>query len=167
MALTVNASQAGYQYLEGDVEWDNKTTIVYPAICTVKASLCVHHRESYDAHRIRMAVTCEMLSHAPTPLMDAPGMPLKQACVVAHMCDQPTTAPYGPDVASLGCVDVAVVQGAGLCAGMFGIGGGIVKGPLMLEMGVLPSVSSATAAFMILFTTASAASTYVVFGMLK
>jgi len=83
--------EAGYQYLEGDVEWDNKTTIVYPAICT----------------------------------------------------------------------------GAGLCAGMFGIGGGIVKGPLMLEMGVLPSVSSATAAFMILFTTASAASTYVVFGMLK
>jgi len=50
---------------------------------------------------------------------------------------------------------------------MFGIGGGIVKGPLMLEMGVLPAVSSATAAFMILFTTASAASTYVVFGMLK
>ncbi len=30
---------------------------------------------------------------------------------------------------------------AGLCAGLFGIGGGIVKGPLMLEMGVLPSVN--------------------------
>jgi len=41
-----------------------------------------------------------------------------------------------------------------------------VKGPLMLEMGVLPSVSASTAAFMILFTTSSAASTYVVFGML-
>ena len=50
---------------------------------------------------------------------------------------------------------------------MFGIGGGIVKGPLMLEMGVLPTVSSSTAAFMILFTTASAASTYVFFGMLQ
>jgi uncharacterized membrane protein YfcA len=82
--------QVGFTYQEGDVEWDNKTTIVYPVICTA----------------------------------------------------------------------------AGLCAGMFGIGGGIVKGPLMLEMGVLPPVSSATAAFMILFTTASAASTYVVFGML-
>merc|ERR1719233_1258529 len=35
---------------------------------------------------------------------------------------------------------------AGLCAGLFGIGGGIVKGPLMLEMGVLPQVASATSA---------------------
>ena len=32
---------------------------------------------------------------------------------------------------------------AGLCAGLFGIGGGIVKGPLMLEMGMLPQVSQA------------------------
>ena len=29
-----------------------------------------------------------------------------------------------------------ICSGAGLVAGMFGIGGGIVKGPLMLEMGV-------------------------------
>ncbi len=29
---------------------------------------------------------------------------------------------------------------AGFIAGLFGIGGGIVKGPLLLEMGVLPSV---------------------------
>ena len=27
---------------------------------------------------------------------------------------------------------------AGICAGMFGIGGGIVFGPMMLEMGVHP-----------------------------
>lgn len=33
---------------------------------------------------------------------------------------------------------------AGLFAGMFGVGGGIVKGPLMLEMGVLPDVAAAT-----------------------
>lgn len=83
---------------------------------------------------------------------------------------------------------------AGLCAGMFGIGGGyrhrrspctaarvltwqadfqrwqprfllwqpmpymagIIKGPLMLEMGMLPEVSSATSAYMILFTSAAA-----------
>jgi hypothetical protein len=31
---------------------------------------------------------------------------------------------------------------AGLCAGLFGIGGGIIKGPLMLEMGMLPQVAS-------------------------
>jgi uncharacterized membrane protein YfcA len=30
---------------------------------------------------------------------------------------------------------------AGFFAGMFGVGGGIVKGPLMLEMGVDPQVS--------------------------
>ena len=30
---------------------------------------------------------------------------------------------------------------AGVCAGLFGIGGGIVKGPLMLEMGVDPQAS--------------------------
>eukprot|EP00658_Telonema_sp_P-2_P028095 TRINITY_DN21599_c0_g2_i1.p1 TRINITY_DN21599_c0_g2~~TRINITY_DN21599_c0_g2_i1.p1 ORF type:complete len:170 (+),score=56.37 TRINITY_DN21599_c0_g2_i1:74-583(+) len=56
---------------------------------------------------------------------------------------------------------------AGLCAGLFGIGGGIVKGPLMLEMGVLPAVSAATAAFMILFTAASASISFIVFGMLR
>lgn len=34
-------------------------------------------------------------------------------------------------------------------AGMFGVGGGIIKAPLMLEMGVLPEVASATSATMI------------------
>merc|ERR1711990_1011654 len=53
---------------------------------------------------------------------------------------------------------------AGLFAGMFGIGGGIVKGPLMLEMGIIPEVSAATAAFMILYTAASATVSYAAFG---
>jgi uncharacterized membrane protein YfcA len=55
---------------------------------------------------------------------------------------------------------------AGLCAGMFGIGGGIVKGPLMLEMGLLPVVSSATSSFMILFTSGIAAINYAILGSL-
>jgi len=55
---------------------------------------------------------------------------------------------------------------AGLCAGLFGIGGGIVKGPLMLEMGVLPQVASATSATMILFTSFAATSCYILFGSL-
>jgi len=55
---------------------------------------------------------------------------------------------------------------AGLCAGLFGIGGGIVKGPLMLEMGVLPQVASATSATMILFTSFAATACYVLFGSL-
>merc|ERR1719152_715639 len=56
---------------------------------------------------------------------------------------------------------------AGLFAGLFGVGGGIVKGPLMLEMGVLPSVAAATAAQMILFTTSAACVSFEVFGLLE
>uniref|UniRef100_A0A7S1AV26 Uncharacterized protein n=1 Tax=Noctiluca scintillans TaxID=2966 RepID=A0A7S1AV26_NOCSC len=56
---------------------------------------------------------------------------------------------------------------AGLCAGLFGVGGGIVKGPLMLEMGVVPAVASATSAAMILFTSAAASVSFVVFGLLQ
>jgi len=55
---------------------------------------------------------------------------------------------------------------AGLLAGLFGVGGGIVKGPLMLEMGIQPSVASASAAAMILFTSAAASTSFIVFGLL-
>lgn len=55
---------------------------------------------------------------------------------------------------------------AGLAAGMFGIGGGIVKGPLMLALGVHPAVASATSACMILFTSSTATVSYAVFGNL-
>jgi len=41
---------------------------------------------------------------------------------------------------------------AGVMAGLLGIGGGMVKGPLMIEMGVQPPVQASTAAFMIMFT---------------
>jgi len=56
---------------------------------------------------------------------------------------------------------------AGVCAGLFGIGGGIVKGPLMLEMGVDPQVSSGTSAFMILFTAGAASVSFALFGLLQ
>jgi len=56
---------------------------------------------------------------------------------------------------------------AGVLAGLFGVGGGIVKGPLMLEMGVNPMVASATAATMILFTTSAACVSFQVFGLLE
>lgn len=55
---------------------------------------------------------------------------------------------------------------AGLLAGLFGVGGGIVKGPLMLEMGITPSVASASAAAMILYTSAAASTSFLVFGLL-
>ena len=53
---------------------------------------------------------------------------------------------------------------AGFLAGMFGIGGGIVIGPLMLEMGMVPEVAAATSAFMILFTTSVTMAEYVLLG---
>jgi len=48
----------------------------------------------------------------------------------------------------------------------FGIGGGIVQGPLMLAMGVHPAVASATSACMILFTSFTATTTYAIHGIL-
>lgn len=56
---------------------------------------------------------------------------------------------------------------AGIFAGLFGVGGGIVKGPLMLEMGVNPQVAAATAATMILFTSSAASVSFEVFGLLE
>uniref|UniRef100_A0A383VY93 Membrane transporter protein n=1 Tax=Tetradesmus obliquus TaxID=3088 RepID=A0A383VY93_TETOB len=58
----------------------------------------------------------------------------------------------------------ALCSTAGVVAGLFGVGGGIVKGPLMLELGVCPEVAAATSATMIAFTAGSAAVVYVNFG---
>jgi uncharacterized membrane protein YfcA len=79
-----------YKYVEGDVEWDERNTLIYPFLCIF----------------------------------------------------------------------------AGFCAGMFGVGGGIVKGPLMLEMGVHPMVASGTVAVMIFMTSISATTSYMAFGTL-
>jgi len=82
--------RCGYQYVEGDIKWDSRATLVYPFLCCF----------------------------------------------------------------------------AGFFAGMFGVGGGIVKGPLMLAMNVHPAVSSASSACMILFTSFTATTSFVVFGLL-
>jgi len=55
---------------------------------------------------------------------------------------------------------------AGFFAGMFGVGGGIVKGPLMLEMGVDPQVAAASSACMILFTSFTATTSFYIFDLL-
>ncbi len=47
---------------------------------------------------------------------------------------------------------------------MFGIGGGIVKGPLMLEMGVNPMVAASTTAVMIFFTSIATTTNFIAFG---
>jgi len=82
--------ECSYKYVDGDIQWDGRATIVYPVICCF----------------------------------------------------------------------------AGFFAGMFGVGGGIVKGPLLLAMGVHPMVSSASSACMILFTSFTATTSFVVFGLL-
>lgn len=41
---------------------------------------------------------------------------------------------------------------AGASAGSLGVGGGLIKGPILIEMGLLPEVVVATSSFMILFT---------------
>lgn len=55
---------------------------------------------------------------------------------------------------------------AGLIAAMFGVGGGMIQGPLMLELGVHPAVASATSATLILYTSAVATVSYYLRGQL-
>eukprot|EP01035_Chromulina_nebulosa_P020575 gene20575-26681_t len=50
---------------------------------------------------------------------------------------------------------------AGMIAGLFGIGGGIVKAPLLIEMGVHPFVVSSTTTIMIFLTSLTAASSVI------
>ena len=54
---------------------------------------------------------------------------------------------------------------AGVVAGMIGIGGGMILGPLMLVMGINPRVSSATTATMIVLTSSSVAVLFVTYGL--
>ncbi|KAJ0401901.1 hypothetical protein P43SY_003518 [Pythium insidiosum] len=61
----------------------------------------------------------------------------------------------------------ALCTAAGLAAGLLGIGGGMVKGPLLLEMGLLPQVASATSSSMILFTSSATTIQFIVLGTLS
>ncbi|KAF0734602.1 hypothetical protein AaE_009134 [Aphanomyces astaci] len=80
----------GYAYVPGDIQWNRRTTLIYPSLCTV----------------------------------------------------------------------------AGVAAGLLGIGGGMVKGPLLLEIGLHPQVASATSTAMILFTSSATTIQFIVLGML-
>jgi uncharacterized membrane protein YfcA len=55
---------------------------------------------------------------------------------------------------------------AGIVAGLIGVGGGMVLGPLMIETGVNPQVSSATTATMIVLTASSVVFMVLTSGML-
>ncbi|KAG2388140.1 hypothetical protein C9374_000990 [Naegleria lovaniensis] len=56
--------------------------------------------------------------------------------------------------------------GAGILASMLGIGGGMVKSPLLLILGSDPVASQATTSFMILFTSSISTVQYLIAGML-
>ncbi len=64
-----------------------------------------------------------------------------------------------------GYVYPAMCSLAGVASGMLGLGGGTIKAPLLFEMGMLPEPTAATVAFMILFTSLSTLSQYLVHGM--
>lgn len=53
---------------------------------------------------------------------------------------------------------------AGVAAALTGIGGGLVKSPIMLEMGMLPAVVTATSSFMIIFTSSASSIQYIILG---
>eukprot|EP00479_Gromia_sphaerica_P015191 TRINITY_DN9533_c0_g1_i1.p1 TRINITY_DN9533_c0_g1~~TRINITY_DN9533_c0_g1_i1.p1 ORF type:complete len:154 (+),score=14.76 TRINITY_DN9533_c0_g1_i1:46-462(+) len=55
---------------------------------------------------------------------------------------------------------------AGACAGCLGIGGGLVLGPLLLEIGLYPPVVSSTSAFTIIFTSTSITTQFIILGRL-
>eukprot|EP00933_Yihiella_yeosuensis_P072287 TRINITY_DN80644_c0_g1_i1.p1 TRINITY_DN80644_c0_g1~~TRINITY_DN80644_c0_g1_i1.p1 ORF type:complete len:545 (+),score=90.33 TRINITY_DN80644_c0_g1_i1:33-1667(+) len=59
----------------------------------------------------------------------------------------------------------ALTFSAGVVAGLIGIGGGMVLGPMMLQLGILPQVSSATTATMVVMTSSAAALVYVTGGL--
>lgn len=60
----------------------------------------------------------------------------------------------------------AFCTAAGVAAGLLGIGGGMVKGPLLLEMGLHPQVAAATSSSMILFTSSATTVQFIILGTL-
>ena len=56
---------------------------------------------------------------------------------------------------------------SGLLGGLLGIGGGMILSPLLLELGVLPRVASATSAVAVLMTSSSSTFQKVLLGMIR
>jgi len=56
---------------------------------------------------------------------------------------------------------------SGIAAGMLGIGGGLILGPLLLGIGLHPIVSSATSNFLVLFISSSTALQFMLSGMMN
>ncbi|MED6144367.1 hypothetical protein PIB30_015150 [Stylosanthes scabra] len=54
---------------------------------------------------------------------------------------------------------------AGMLGGVFGIGGGMLISPLLIQVGVAPEVTAATCSFMVFFSSTMSALQYVMLGM--
>ncbi|KAM1139135.1 hypothetical protein ACFX2I_036843 [Malus domestica] len=54
---------------------------------------------------------------------------------------------------------------AGILGGVFGIGGGMLISPLLLQVGVAPEVTAATCSFMVFFSSSMSAFQYLLLGM--
>ena len=73
-----------------------------------------------------------------------------------------------PKIPKVSCCEVLGIPGDRhfssityfLCAGLFGIGGGVVLGPLLLSFGTHAKIAAATSNLMVLFSSAAAAIVY-------
>lgn len=55
----------------------------------------------------------------------------------------------------------------GIASGLLGIGGGLIVAPLLLEMGLIPEVTSASSSFLVLFTSSSTSIQFMINDMLN
>jgi len=60
----------------------------------------------------------------------------------------------------------ALVCVGAIAAGMLGVGGGMILGPIFTELGFLPEVSSATSTVMVLFMSSATVCQFIIFGMI-
>ncbi|KAL6753606.1 hypothetical protein V8C86DRAFT_2724361 [Haematococcus lacustris] len=82
--------------------------------------------------------------------------------------EQPAAAPnlLGESAAAL-ATTLSTACLAGLMGGLLGLGGGMVVGPLLLQLGVQPQVASATSSLMVLFSSSAALLSFAVVGRLN
>merc|ERR1712185_773439 len=73
--------------------------------------------------------------------------------------------PPSPMCAKVSRYPMIVCVGS-IAAGMLGVGGGMILGPIFLELGIVPQVSSATSTVMVMFMSSANMGQFVVLGML-
>ncbi len=135
---------AGEQPLEGDVEWNGATTLVYPALCTF-AGLCAGvfgvGGGIIKVGRAWCGGGAATNGAGNQPCRKAPGGAALWQC---RPCGRALCAAFTDCAAPL-CRDLK----AALVAPPLFVWALLLQGPLMLEMGILPEVAAATSATMV------------------